>query len=368
MRERPLSGIRILEFAGIGPGPFCGMVLSDLGADVVRIDRPGVTPAGVGPVTGRGRRSVALNLKDPDDRATALDLIEKADALFEGFRPGVMERLGLGPEDAHARNPALVYGRITGWGQTGPLAHAAGHDINYIAISGVLGSIGRAGEPPAPPLNLVGDYGGGALFLAVGLTAGLLRAKATGRGEVIDAAMTDGSALLMAIFHDLKSFGLWREDRGENALDGAAPFYDTYVCADGRHVSLGAIEPQFYALLLEKTGLQNDPLMGAQLDQNAWPQQKQRLAEVIRTKTRDEWTAIMEGSDVCFAPVLSLAEAPAHAHNQARRTFVDGADGVTQPGAAPRFQDVPHTPLRPAPTPGEHTDDVLRDWGLRPGG
>ncbi len=364
MHERPLTGVRILEFAGIGPGPFCGMVLSDLGADVVRIDRPGVTPAGVGPVTGRGRRSVALNLKDPDARAVALDLIEKADALFEGFRPGVMERLGLGPEDAQARNPALVYGRMTGWGQTGPLAHAAGHDINYIAISGALGSMGRPGEPPAPPLNLIGDYGGGAMFLTIGLIAGLLRARQTGQGAVIDAAMSDGSALLMAMFHDLKGFGLWRDERGQNVLDGAAPFYDTYECADGLFIALGAIEPQFYALLLEKTGLQDDPLMAEQHDATDWPAQKQRLAEVIRQKTRAQWTEIMEGTDVCFAPVLSLSESADYPHNRARGVFVTG-HGAEQPGAAPRFQDVPNTPLRAAPTPGEHTEEVLREWGVR---
>lgn len=363
MRERPLAGVRILEFAGIGPGPFCGMLLSDLGADVVRIDRPGVAPAGVGAVTGRGRRSVALNLKDPGDKATALALIDKADGLFEGFRPGVMERMGLGPDEALTRNPALVYGRMTGWGQTGPLAQAAGHDINYIAISGALGSMGRPGAPPPPPLNLVGDYAGGAMFLAVGMLAGLLRAKATGRGDVIDAAMSDGSALLMALFHDLKDAGLWSDDRGVNVLDGAAHFYDTYECADGRFIALGSLEPQFYALLLEKTGLQGDPDFAEQMDAARWPELKRKLAAVIRTKTRAEWTDIMEGTDVCFAPVLSMSEAPDHPHNAARETFVT-VDGARQPAAAPRFSGAPHTPQRSAPQPGEHTHDVLTDWGV----
>ncbi len=363
MGERPLTGLRILEFAGIGPGPFCGMVLSDLGADVVRIDRPGVAPMGVGPVTGRGRRSVALNLKDPDDTAMALALIEKADGLFEGFRPGVMERMGLGPQDALARNGALVYGRMTGWGQSGPLAQAAGHDINYIAISGALGSMGRPGQPPAPPLNLVGDYGGGAMFLALGMLAGLLRAKATGEGQVIDAAMSDGSALLMALFHDLKAVGLWSETRGANVLDGGAHFYDTYECADGRYIALGSLEPQFYALLLEKTGLRDDPQFTPHMDAARWPTLKPKLAAVIRTKTRAQWCAIMEGSDVCFAPVLSLTEAAEHPHNVARETFIE-IDGALQPAAAPRFAGAPHTPQRAAPEPGAHTDEVMRDWGV----
>lgn len=362
MANRPLDGVRILEFAGIGPGPFSGMILSDLGADVVRIDRPGVSPQGVGAVTGRGRRSVALDLKKPEDRATALDLVAKADALFEGFRPGVMERMGLGPDVAHQRNPALVYGRMTGWGQTGPLAQAAGHDINYVALSGALAAMGRPGAPPPPPLNLVGDYAGGAMFLIVGLLAGLLQARATGRGCVVDAAMTDGAALLMALFHDLSTAGLWSETRGANLLDGAAPFYDAYECADGRFVSIGSIEPQFYALLLEKTGLDQDPAFANQYDFPNWPTMKAKVADVIRQKSRAEWMAIMEGTDVCFAPVLSMAEAPDHPHNIARNTFLT-IDGQRQPGAAPRFSGTPHTPLRPAPTPGEHNEDVVAEWG-----
>ena len=361
MQEKPLSDIRILEFAGIGPGPFCGMLLSDLGADVVRIDRPGVHPQGVGAVTGRGRRSVALDLKSADGNRTALKLIETADAMFEGFRPGVMERMGLGPDAAMARNPALVYGRMTGWGQEGPLSQAAGHDLNYIAISGALGAMGRPGLPPAPPLNLVGDYGGGAMFLAMGLLAGILRAKTTGEGQVIDAAMSDGSALLMAMFHDLKSMGLWRDQRGSNFLDGAAPFYDTYECADGRYISIGSIEPQFYAVLLEKIGLSDDPGFATQMNPAKWPDMKAKLAHVIKGKSRDEWCEIMEGTDVCFAPVLSLEEAPSHPHNVARETFVE-LDGHLHPAPSPRFQNVPNRPDRPAPRPGEHTEEVLREW------
>lgn len=361
MGDRPLKGLRVLEFASIGPGPFCGMLLSDMGADVVRIDRPGVTPQGVGPVTGRGRRSVALDLKSTEGQETALALAAKADALFEGFRPGVMERNGLGPDEVHARNPRLVYGRMTGWGQTGPLSQAAGHDLNYIAISGALGSMGRAGEPPAPPLNLIGDYGGGAMFLTMGLLAGILQAKQTGRGQVIDAAMSDGSALLMALFHDLASFGLWRNERGTNLLDGSSPFYDTYECSDGEYISVGSIEPQFYAQLLQKTGLSGDPQFAAQFNTAEWPDMKQRLASIFKQKTRDEWCEVMEGTDVCFAPVLSLDEAPKHAHNVARDTFIDVA-GQLQPGAAPRFRDVSHRPSGPAPDPGQHTDEIISEW------
>jgi alpha-methylacyl-CoA racemase len=361
MQDKPLSGIRILEFAGIGPGPFCGMLLSDLGADVVRIDRPGVTPQGVGPVTGRGRRSVALDLKSADGVTKALDLIAAADALFEGFRPGVMERMGLGPDVALARNPALVYGRMTGWGQDGPLSQAAGHDLNYIAISGALGAMGRPGLPPAPPLNLVGDYGGGAMFLAMGLLAGILRAKTTGEGQVIDAAMSDGSALLMAMFHDLKGMGLWQDQRGSNFLDGAAPFYDTYECADGKYISIGSIEPQFFAVLTEKTGLSDDPVFATQMNPARWPDMKDKLARVIKGKSRDEWCEIMEGTDVCFAPVLSLGEAPSHPHNIARETFVE-FDGRQHPAPAPRFRNVPNRPDRPAARPGEHTEEVLGEW------
>ena len=363
MKARPLDGIKILEFAGIGPGPFCGMLLSDLGADVVRIDRPGVMSAGVGPVTGRGRRSIALDLKSNEGRDTALALIEKADALFEGFRPGVMERLGLGPETSLKRNSALVYGRMTGWGQNGPLSQSAGHDINYIGISGFLGSIGRPGTPAAPPLNIVGDYGGGALFLAMGLLAGILRARATGEGQVIDAAISDGTALLMAMFHDLLDSGQWSDRRGTNVLDGAAPFYDTYECADGHYVTIGSMEPQFYALLLEALGLQDDPQFADQMDQGKWPAMKTRLIEIFRSKPRDEWVALMEATDICFAPVLSISEATEHGHNVARETFIE-FDGKLHPAAAPRFVGVSHRPLRRAPAPGEHNDEILAQWGI----
>ncbi len=364
MTNRPLEGLKVLEFAGIGPGPFCGMMLADMGADVVRIDRPEIAPKGVGPVTGRGRRSIALNLKTDQGRATALALIKKADALFEGFRPGVMERMGLGPEVAQALNPRLVYGRITGWGQCGPLAKSAGHDVNYVAISGALGAMGRPGEPPAPPLNLVGDYGGGAMFLLAGILAGLLQARTTGKGNVIDAAMSDGSALLMAMFHDLQSLGMWQDKRGGNLLDGSAPFYDTYECADGEYVSIGSIEPQFYAQLLSLTGLDTDPRFANQYDFANWPSMKEALAAVIAQKTQKEWIAAMEGTDVCFAPVLSLAEAKRYPHNAARETFVS-FDDIEQPAAAPRFEGVSHYPTRRAPKPGEHSKEIMISWGIQ---
>lgn len=363
MKLPPLDGIRILEFAGIGPGPFCGMLLSDLGADVIRIDRPGVMPVGVGSVTGRGRRSIALDLKSDEGRSTALALIEKADALFEGFRPGVMERLGLGPEPSLKLNSALVYGRMTGWGQTGPLSQSAGHDINYIGISGFLGSIGRPGTPAAPPLNIVGDYGGGALFLAMGLLAGILRARTTGEGQVIDAAISDGTALLMAMFHDLRDAGQWSDRRGTNVLDGSAPFYDTYECADGHYVTIGSMEPQFYALLLEALELRDDAKFADQMDQEKWPAMKTRLIEIFRSKPREEWVARMEATDICFAPVLSIPEAIEHRHNVARETFVE-FDGRTHPAASPRFAGVSHRPVRRAPAPGEHNDEVLVQWGI----
>lgn len=363
MGQGPLSGIRFVEFAGIGPGPFCGMLLSDLGADVVRIDRAGGNPKGsAADVTGRGRRSIALDLKSPDGVETALKLIEKADGLIEGFRPGVMERLGLGPDVALARNPKLVYGRMTGWGQTGPLSHAAGHDLNYIALTGALGAMGRKGERPYPPLNLIGDYGGGALYLAFGLCAGIIHARAGGEGQVIDCAMTDGAASLAAMFYGMRAAGLWTDEREANLLDGGAPFYDTYECADGKYVSIGSIEPQFYALLLEKAGL-SDPDFAGQMDRAKWPALKDKVIEVMKTKTRAEWCEIMEGSDVCFAPVLTMAEAPAHPHNAARETFVE-FEGVVQPAPAPRFDRTPGAIQRRAPGVGEHTDNILADWGV----
>jgi alpha-methylacyl-CoA racemase len=359
--QGPLKGVKVVEFAGIGPGPFCGMLLSDLGADVVRIDRKGPGRASPADITARGRRSVALDLKRPEAVETCLRLMDTAEIIFEGFRPGVMERLGLGPDVALKRNPKLVYGRMTGWGQTGPLAQAAGHDINYIAISGALHAIGT-GEKPVPPLNLVGDFGGGALYLAFGLLAALTHARATGQGQVVDTAMTDGAASLMSMFYGMKAMGVWNGDRRANLLDGGAHFYDTYQCSDGKWIALGSIEPQFYALLLEKAGL-TDPAFSAQMDRTAWPELKTKLAAVIAGKTRAEWSAIMEGTDICFGPVMDLDEAPLHPHNVARETFVTVA-GVVQPAPAPRFSATPGVIQGPPPAIGGDTDTALTDWGL----
>jgi alpha-methylacyl-CoA racemase len=361
MGQGPLSGLKVLEFAGIGPGPFCGMLLSDLGADVVRIDRKGAGRGSPADITARGRRSVALDLKSPAAVEACLKLMESADALLEGFRPGVMERLGLGPDVALARNPKLVFGRMTGWGQTGPYAKAAGHDMNYIAISGALHAIGTD-EKPVPPLNLVGDFGGGALYLAFGLLAGVIHARATGQGQVIDCAMSDGAASLMAMFYGFKAAGGWVETRRSNLLDGGAHFYDTYQCSDGKWVSIGSIEPQFYALLLEKTGI-TDPDFKAQMDRSQWNSLRERLAKVFAQKTRDEWCAVMEATDVCFAPVLDLDEAPRHAHNVARQTFVEVA-GVTQPAPAPRFSATPGAISGPPPAIGADNARALGDWGF----
>ncbi len=364
MAQGPLAGVKVVEFAGIGPGPFCGMLLSDLGADVVRIDRKGGFGGAPFDVTARGRRSIALDLKKPEAVEACLKLMAGADLVFEGFRPGVMERLGLGPEVALARNPKLVYGRMTGWGQFGPLAKAAGHDINYIALTGALHAIGSA-ERPYPPLNLVGDFGGGALYLAFGLLAALTHARATGKGQVVDAAMTDGAASLMAMFYGMKGAGIWHDERRANLLDGGAHMYDVYECADGKFVAIGSLEPQFYALLLEKAGI-TDPQFKHQGDRSQWPDLKAKLAEALKTKTRDAWTAIMEGTDVCFAPVLSLEEAPNHPHNQARQTFVT-QDGVVQPAPAPRFSETPGAVQGPPPKIGAHTEAALRDWGFSAG-
>jgi alpha-methylacyl-CoA racemase len=354
----PLSGLRIVEFAGMGPGPFCAMVLADLGADVVRIARP---DAAMDPndVLARSRTVLNLDLRDPQEVEQALTLIERADALIEGYRPGVMERLGLSPDVCLGRNPRLVYGRMTGWGQHGPLAQAAGHDINYIAISGALHAIGRSGESPVPPLNYVGDFGGGAMLLAVGILSGLLEAGRSGRGQVVDAAMTDGAALLSAMMYGFKASGQWSNQRGANLLDGGAFFYDTYACGDGRFVAVGAIEPQFYALLREHCGIAEDPAFDAQTERAAWPLLKQRLAQVFRTRTRDEWCTLLEGSDACFAPVLDWDEAPRHRHNVARATFVE-LDGVVQPAPAPRFDRTPTAvPLRSV---AGTSDAVLARW------
>jgi alpha-methylacyl-CoA racemase len=363
----PLSGLRILEIAGIGPGPFTAMLLADMGADVVRIDRadrvsggdPATPPSNV---SDRGRRSVGVDLKHPDGVEAVLALCEQANGLIEGFRPGVMERLGLGPDAVLARNPALVYGRMTGWGQEGPYSPWAGHDINYIALAGALEPIGRRGEAPVPPLNLVGDFGGGGMFLAFGMACGLLHAQRTGEGQVVDAAMVDGAATLMTMFHAMTAMGVWTEERGTNLLDTGAHFYDVYETADGKYVSIGSIEPQFYAELIRLTDLEGEELPW-QHDRSQWPALKERMAEIFKAKTRDEWCEIMERTDVCFAPVLSLSEAPKHPHNVERGTFVE-LEGVVQPAPAPRFSKTPGAVQRPPAHAGQHTDEVLTEWGL----
>jgi alpha-methylacyl-CoA racemase len=362
-----LSGYKVIEFAGIGPAPMCAMMLSDMGADVLRIDRAedaglGISTAAKFNFLGRGRRSVAIDLKRPEGTEVALRLIEKSDALIEGFRPGVMERLGLGPDICTKRNPRLIYGRMTGWGQEGPLALAAGHDINYIALTGALHAIGRKGESPVPPLNLIGDFGGGALYLALGVVAGLLEAQKSGKGQVVDAAMVDGAASLMTAIYGLRASGIWSDKRGENILDTGAHYYDVYETSDGKHVAIGSIEAKFYAELLRLTGLKGEELP-SQNDRSAWPKLKERVAAIFRTKTRDEWCKLMEGSEVCFAPVLSMEEAPKHPHNRHRGTFVEH-EGVLQPGPAPRFERTPSSIQRSPASPGQHTEEALSDWGF----
>ncbi|MCA2216238.1 CaiB/BaiF CoA transferase family protein [Jidongwangia harbinensis] len=357
----PLHGLRVLELGGIGPGPFCGMLLADLGADVVRVDRPGGPPAGLPApdqdLLHRGKRSVAVDLKDAAGAAAVRGLAGRADALIEGFRPGVAERLGLGPADCHAINPRLVYGRMTGWGQDGPLAGRAGHDITYLAVTGVLHAIGPAGGPPQIPLNLLGDFAGGALYLAVGLLAALREATATGRGQVVDAGIVDGVAHLSTMVHGMLAAGQWRDERGVNLLDGGRPFYDVYATRDGGHVAVGPLEPRFFAELLARLDLdglrQDDPAIRA------------RLAAVFATRTRDEWSAVFAGSDACVAPVLSLAEAPDHPHLAARNTFPIH-HGVRQPAPAPRFSGTPASLGAPPPRPGEHHRVVFADWGVAP--
>ena len=364
----PLQGLKVVEMAGLGPGPFCGMLLADLGADVVRIDRPAAT-VGSGnarfEVTGRGKRSLSIDLRQHGAAEVVLQLAARADVLIEGFRPGVMERLGLGPEICLSRNPKLVFGRMTGWGQHGPLAKAAGHDINYLALTGVLHATGRSGTPPSPPLNIGADYGGGAMFLALGILAALQERQRSGRGQVVDAAMTDGAALLGAAFHGLKAAGQWSNAREANLLDGGAHFYDCYECADGRYVSVGAIEPQFYAMLLERCEV-TDTAFEAQMDAKRWPDLKSKFADLFRTRTRSQWCALLEGSDACFAPVLDWDEAPAHPHNRARETFIT-VDGVTQPAPAPRFQRTPTDAPRGPRPPGGDADAILRDWQVDSG-
>lgn len=364
----PLHGVRILEIAGIGPGPFAAMMLADMGAEVVRVERvQAVRDDATGPhwdVMLRGRRNIALDLKHADGVETLLSLVERADVVIEGFRPGVMERLGVGPEVCLARNPKLVFGRMTGWGQEGPYASSAGHDINYIALAGALAHFGRAGEPPTPPLNMVGDFGGGGMLLAFGVVCALLEAQRSGKGQVIDAAMVDGSAVLMSMFWAYRNVGMFDEHaRGVSLLDTGAHFYDVFECADGEWVSVGSIEPQFYALLLEKTGLIGDPEFTNQMDKTQWSTLKRKLAKVFKTKTQSQWNEIMEGTDVCYAPVLRMSEAAQHPHNVARNTFIEVA-GVTQPAPAPRYsRSATDLPTAPAHA-GQHTRAVLGDWGV----
>ena len=360
----PLKGLQIIEMAGIGPAPFCGMVLSDLGANVIRIDR--VTSAGSvsrQEASNRGKKSIAVDLKTTKGIEVVLNLVEASDALFEGFRPGVMEKLGLGPDVCLQKNKKIVFGRMTGWGQEGPLAFAAGHDINYISLSGVLAAIGRPGAPPVPPLNLIGDYGGGGMLLALGLVAALFETKSSGKGQVIDAAMVDGSALLMTMIYTMRGMGLWKDSLGSNFLDGGAHFYDTYECKDGKYISIASIEPKFYQLLREITPLENS-IFDDQFSRESWPEQKKVLKEIFLKKTQQEWCGLMEGTDICFAPVLNMAEAPEHPHNKARNTFIE-LEGIVQPAPAPRFsRTVPE--VYPAPAyVGEHTEEVLKSIGMQ---
>ena len=366
----PLHGIKVVEFAALGPCPMAAMILADLGAEVVRIERklpPGAKPGSelFDPridILNRSRRVVTLDLKKPEGIAAARQLIAGADILVEGFRPGVMERLGLGPDEALKANPRLVFGRMTGWGQTGPLANAAGHDINYLSLSGALHAIGEPGRKPVVPLNLVADCGGGAMLLVVGVLAALTEARNSGQGQVVDAAMTDGSALLMTMMYTLKAMGEWTQQRGSNLLDGGAHFYDTYRCRDGKYISIGPIEPQFYALFLAKTGL-TDPDFSQQWDRARWPELKARLAAHLETRSRDEWCQLLEGSDACVAPVLDMDEAPEHPHNRARGTFIE-VGGIIQPAPAPRFSRSTPTTPRP-PVTGATGEDVLADWGFQ---
>ncbi len=365
----PLSGYRIIEIAGIGPGPFAAMMLADMGAEVIRVDRAQSVrgPAPDAPhfdVLLRGRRNIAIDLKHPDGVATLLDLVAGADALIEGFRPGVMERLGVGPDVCLERNPKLVFGRMTGWGQEGMYAQAAGHDINYIALAGALAHFGRRDEAPVPPLNMVGDFGGGGMFLAYGVVCALLEAQRSGVGQVVDTAMVDGAAVLMSMFWAFKSVGAFDENaRGTNLLDTGAHFYDVFQCSDGQYISIGSIEPQFYAQLMDLTGLAGDPEFAKQMDKDSWPHLKERLAGVFASKTRAEWCEIMEATDVCFAPVLTMSDAANHPHNVERGTFIEIA-GMTQPAPAPRFSRTTTSVERPPAHPGEHSREVLTDWGI----
>ncbi len=364
----PLQGVKIIELAGIGPGPFCAMMLSDMGAEVIRVERSSAVVGGdpANPpkdALTRGRRSIGVDLKNADGVETVLKMIEQADGLIEGFRPGVTERMGLGPDVCLARNPKLVYGRMTGWGQEGPYSLAAGHDINYIALAGALEPIGRAGQAPVPPLNLVGDFGGGGMLLAFGLACGIISARSTGEGQVVDAAMVDGAAALMNMFWGMRANGHWKDERGTNMLDTGAPFYDVYETSDGLYISIGSIEPQFYAELMRLSGLGDNPDFPPQHTRGEWPSMKETVAEVFKTKTRAEWCELMEHTDVCFAPVLSMDDASAHPHNVARGTFIEVA-GLTQAGPAPRFSKTPPATPAPAAHPGQHTDEVLAGFGF----
>ncbi|MFJ4713385.1 CaiB/BaiF CoA transferase family protein [Streptomyces sp. NPDC088785] len=360
----PLAGVRVVELAGIGPGPFAAMLLADLGADVVRVDRPGGSSLGIAPefdVTNRNKRSVLVDLKAEGGTARVLGLVDRADVLIEGYRPGVAERLGVGPADCHARNPKLVYGRMTGWGQDGPLAQRAGHDIAYIAPTGTLGMIGRPDEPPTVPVNLVGDYAGGSLYLVVGILAALHHARATGTGQVVDAAIVDGTAHLASMIHGMLAAGGWQDRRGANLLDGGCPFYGTYETADGQYMAVGALEQQFYDEFSDLLGLADTA--PARSDLARWGELREAVAARFKERTRQEWTAVFEGSDACVAPVLSLREAPGHPHLAARGTFVEHG-GITQPAPAPRFTRTPTAVRRPPARPGADTADVARDWDV----
>ncbi len=362
----PLAGYKIIEISGIGPCPFGAMMLSDLGADVIRVERlgAGMWAKPALDLLNRGRRSVSIDLKSPAGADALLRLVESHDALLEGFRPGVMERLGLGPDVCFERNPGLVYGRMTGWGQSGPLADAAGHDINYIALAGALHPIGRAGAPPTVPLNLVGDFGGGGLLLAYGVLAALLERVHSGRGQVVDAAMVDGAAALMTIFHSTQQVGFTNDERGTNLLDSGSHFYDAYETSDSQWISIGSFEPKFYALLLEK--LELDPAEWPQMEREEWPALKKKIGAIFKTRTRDEWCKLLEGSDVCFAPVLTIAESREHPHAKARGTYLE-IDGVAQPRPAPRFSRTDSEIQRPPSTPGQHTDEILGEAGFSAG-
>ena len=359
----PLAGYKVIELAGLGPAPLAGMILADLGAEVVVVERKASKQA-LPECSLRGKRSIVLNLKDPADTERLLMLIERADVLIEGFRPGVAERLGFGPDQALKRNPKLVFGRMTGWGQSGPLAQSAGHDINYISLTGALHAIGHAGERPTPPLNLVGDYGGGTMFLVTGVLAALLEAQRSGQGQVVDAAMTDGSAVLMAMFHSMHAMGHWQSERGANLLDSGAPFYDSYETSDGQYMSVGPLEPQFFGEFIQKLGL-DAGYAAKQYTPDVWPQLKQDIGDAFRTKTRDEWRVIFEGADACVAPVLNFLEAPEHPHNVARKTYIE-IDGMTQPAPAPRFSRTPSEVRFGARPAGSDTAAVLQDWGIEP--